>query len=155
MVTIETGVPMEALPFVRRVTQHAYHAGASLVTTIWADEASTRARFQPATKPLLDWALGHLAQSVYETMWGPAEFVCTGSLRSLDLVPVLPHLKVPTLYVSGEYDECTPDASHYFASHMPNASVQTIPGAAHLTTIDAPDEMNRITRRFINVHDRR
>ena len=111
-------------------------------------------RPQPATKPLLDWTLGHLAQSVYETMWGPAEYVCTGSLRSLDLVPVLPRLRTPTLYVSGEYDECTPDASRFFASHMPNALVETIPGAAHLTTIDAPDEMNRITCRFINGRDR-
>lgn len=111
-------------------------------------------RPQPATKPLMDWALGHIAQSVYETMWGPAEYVCTGSLRSLDLVPSLPHIEIPTLYVSGEFDECTPDASRFFASHMPNASAEVIPGSAHLTTIDAPDEMNRITRRFIGGHDR-
>ena len=108
---------------------------------------------QPATKALGDRALDHLARPVYETMWGPAEFVCTGSLRSLDLTPDLPRLEVPTLYVSGEFDECTPDTSRFFASHMPNASVRVIPAAAHLTTIDAPDEMNRITRGFINAHD--
>ena len=33
-------VPVEALPLVQRVTEHAYRAGASLVTTLFTDDAS-------------------------------------------------------------------------------------------------------------------
>jgi aminopeptidase len=38
--------PLNALALVRRVTEHAYKAGASLVTTIFSDEESTLARFR-------------------------------------------------------------------------------------------------------------
>ena len=108
---------------------------------------------QPTTKPLLDWSLGHIAMPVYETMWGPAEYVCTGSLRSLDLTPYLPHLTIPTLYVSGEFDECMAGTSRFFASRSPSASLNVIPGSAHLTTIDAPAETNLIVHRFLGAHD--
>ena len=38
--------PIEALALVRRVTEHAYRAGASLVTTLFSDEESTLLRFR-------------------------------------------------------------------------------------------------------------
>ena len=38
--------PMEALPLVRRITEHAYKAGALLVTTFYADDPSVLARFE-------------------------------------------------------------------------------------------------------------
>ena len=34
--------PLDAAALVRRITEHAYKAGASLVTTIFSDEARTR-----------------------------------------------------------------------------------------------------------------
>src|SRR5919112_575517 len=37
--------PLDAVALVRRITEHAYRAGASLVTTIFSDEESTLARF--------------------------------------------------------------------------------------------------------------
>ena len=40
--------PIEALPLVRRITEHAYKAGSSLVTTLFSDEQSTLLRFQHA-----------------------------------------------------------------------------------------------------------
>ncbi len=40
--------PIESLPLVRRITQHAYKAGASLVTTLFGDDASTLLRFKHA-----------------------------------------------------------------------------------------------------------
>ncbi len=38
--------PTDALPLVRRITEHAYRAGALLVTTFYSDDASVLARFQ-------------------------------------------------------------------------------------------------------------
>jgi aminopeptidase len=37
---------IDALPLVRRITEHAYKAGASLVTTLFADEESTLLRYR-------------------------------------------------------------------------------------------------------------
>ena len=38
--------PIEALPLTRRITRHAYKAGAALVTTFYGDDQATLARFE-------------------------------------------------------------------------------------------------------------
>jgi aminopeptidase len=48
--------PLEALPLVRRVTEHAYKAGGSLVTTFLIDEESTLARYRFAPDDAFDRA---------------------------------------------------------------------------------------------------
>jgi aminopeptidase len=52
--------PVEALPLARRITEHAYKAGASLVTTLFSDDAMTLLRFQHATDDSFDKATGWL-----------------------------------------------------------------------------------------------
>jgi aminopeptidase len=48
--------PMDALPLVRRITQHAYKAGAKLVTTFFADDELALARYQLAPDDTFDYA---------------------------------------------------------------------------------------------------
>ncbi len=48
--------PLDALPLVRRVTEHAYRAGASLVTTMYADDETTLARYRFAPDGSFDHA---------------------------------------------------------------------------------------------------
>jgi aminopeptidase len=48
--------PTDALPLVRRVTEHAYKAGAKLVTTFYSDDATTLARYQHAPDASFDYA---------------------------------------------------------------------------------------------------
>jgi aminopeptidase len=48
--------PLLAMPLVRRVTEHAYKAGASLVTTLLSDDESTLARFKYASDEAFDYA---------------------------------------------------------------------------------------------------
>jgi aminopeptidase len=52
--------PVEALPLARRITEHAYKAGASLVTTMFSDDAMTLLRFQHAPDESFDKASGWL-----------------------------------------------------------------------------------------------
>ena len=52
--------PVEALPLARKITEHAYKAGASLVTTLFSDDAMTLLRFQHATDDSFDKATGWL-----------------------------------------------------------------------------------------------
>lgn len=52
--------PIEALPLVRRITEHAYKAGAALVTTLFSDEESTLMRFRHASDGSFDVASGWL-----------------------------------------------------------------------------------------------
>jgi aminopeptidase len=48
--------PTDALPLVRLVTEHAYKAGAKLVTTFFSDDAITLARYQYAPDESFDYA---------------------------------------------------------------------------------------------------
>jgi aminopeptidase len=48
--------PTDALPLVRLITAHAYKAGAKLVTTFFADDATTLARYQHAPDASFDYA---------------------------------------------------------------------------------------------------
>ncbi len=48
--------PMEALPLVRRITEHAYKAGALLVTTFYSDDSTVLARFRHAQDASFDYA---------------------------------------------------------------------------------------------------
>lgn len=52
--------PVDALPLVRLITEHAYKAGASLVTTLFNDDAATLARFNLAPDESFDKATGWL-----------------------------------------------------------------------------------------------
>jgi len=48
--------PMEALPLVRRITEHAYKAGALLVTTFYSDDPSVLARYEYGPDASFDFA---------------------------------------------------------------------------------------------------
>jgi aminopeptidase len=48
--------PIEALPLVRRITKHAYKAGALLVTTFYSDDPSVLARYEYAADASFDYA---------------------------------------------------------------------------------------------------
>jgi len=52
--------PLDAVALTRRITEHAYRAGASLVTTFFADDAATLLRYHHATDASFDAAAGWL-----------------------------------------------------------------------------------------------
>jgi aminopeptidase len=56
--------PFDAVPLARRITEHAYRAGASLVTTLFADDAATLLRYQHAPDPGFDVAAGWLYEGM-------------------------------------------------------------------------------------------
>jgi len=107
----------------------------------------------PETAVLWERTFAGLGQESYVAMNGPSEFSFSGSLMSYERVSELPRLTLPVLYLSGEYDTCTPDAAREYAAATPDAEVVVIPGAGHATTIDAPNETNAAVRTFIEAHD--
>jgi aminopeptidase len=48
--------PIDALPLVRRITDHAYRAGALLVTTLYADDPCVLSRYEHAPDASFDYA---------------------------------------------------------------------------------------------------
>lgn len=71
--------PLDAAPLVRRITEHAYRAGASLVTTLYNDDEAALLRYRYAP----DEAFDHAAAWLYDGMGaafrsGSARLAITG-----------------------------------------------------------------------------
>nr|WP_298795114.1 aminopeptidase [uncultured Acetobacter sp.] len=76
--------PLDAVPLVRRVTEHAYKAGASLVTTFYADEETTLARYRFGHAETFDTAADWLARGMADGFRaGAARLAITGSNPAL------------------------------------------------------------------------
>ncbi len=63
---------IEMLPLVRRITEHAYKAGALLVTTFYGDDETTLARYQYAQDASFDHAAKWMADGVAAAFGGGA-----------------------------------------------------------------------------------
>lgn len=64
--------PMDALPLVRRITEHAYKAGALLVTTFYSDDPSVLARFEYGPEASFDYAPEWLQSAIATAFKGGA-----------------------------------------------------------------------------------
>lgn len=64
--------PIAALPLVRLITRHAYKAGAGIVTTFYADEETTLARYAHAPDESFDKASGWLYDGMAKAFEGGA-----------------------------------------------------------------------------------
>ncbi|MFT0858989.1 aminopeptidase [Ancylobacter sp. G4_0304] len=75
---------LDALPLVRRITEHAYKAGASLVTTLFNDEEATLMRFRNAPDGSFDQATGWLYEGMANAFKsGAARLAISGENPSL------------------------------------------------------------------------
>lgn len=99
--------------------------------------------------PHVDSAFAGMNPAIYGYMWGPSEFTATGTLMAFDVTDSLPLIRVPTLFTTGEFDEAMPATVQRHAALVPGAEFAVIPGAAHLTMNDHPDEMVRVVREFL------
>jgi proline iminopeptidase len=101
----------------------------------------------------LDRAFANMGADVYHTMNGPTEFTITGPLRTLDVTSRLDELGLPVLYICGEHDEATPEATRAYAELTPNSEVVVIAGAAHVANYDRPAEYMAALRGWLSRHD--
>lgn len=93
---------------------------------------------------------GYFNEAIYMQMWGPTEFNATGNLVNFDRIDRLREIDVPVLLLIGEYDEVRPETMRRIQPLFPNAKLEIVNGAAHVSMVDQPEEFNRIIRKFIN-----
>jgi aminopeptidase len=76
--------PMEAVPLVRLITEHAYKAGAILVTTFYGDDPAILARFRYASDASFDHANHWMAEAIDKAFQGgAARIAITGANPAL------------------------------------------------------------------------
>ncbi len=90
---------------------------------------------------------------VYETMWGPSEFFCTGNLKNLDCEQDLTNIKIPVLYTCGRYDEATPGTVASFKEITPGSQMVIFENSAHHAEIEEEPKFISTIRNFLNTVD--
>jgi 3-oxoadipate enol-lactonase len=71
-------------------------------------------------------------------------------LQETDLVPLLSHLRVPTLVVCGEMDQATPPAlNREIADRVKEARYVELPGCGHCPPLEQPDAFLGAIKEFI------
>ncbi len=106
-------------------------------------------RVSPFPEPLAR-AIAHMAPAVYNTMWGPNEFTCTGSLLEFDRTDRLGEIIVPTLITVGEFDEVHPSCSRTSHAGIKNSELVVFEDAAHAVTLEKHDLYKETLLRFLD-----
>lgn len=97
---------------------------------------------------------GGFNPKLYNAMWGPSEFTCTGTLKDYDGEPLLAKLNgARTLFLGGQYDEARPATLAGFAARVPGAELATIAGSAHGLFSDRPEETVATLRAWLARQD--
>jgi proline iminopeptidase len=86
---------------------------------------------------------------IYNYMWGPTEFTATGTLINYDRVKQLKRIKVPCLFITGEYDEARPETVRYFSKLVKKSQFGIIEGAGHGTMHDNKSKNIQLIQDFI------
>ena len=88
---------------------------------------------------------------LYREMWGSdGEFAITGNLKDSEYVDRLPTIKVPTLIIVGDHDECDPALSKEMNSKIAGSKLVIVPNAGHMTFEDQPSFFMDAVSNFVN-----
>jgi proline iminopeptidase len=98
----------------------------------------------------IDSAFSQIGQNVYEYMGGPSEFTMIGPLKDYDITNRLDEIKIPTLFITGQFDEARPSTVKYYQSLVPGAKFSIIENAGHMTMQDNSEQNIQVITDFIN-----
>lgn len=87
--------------------------------------------------------------TVYHTMNGPSEFHVVGSLTDWTVEQRLPRVTVPTLVISGVYDEATPLAVKPFLDRIPDVRWELFEHSSHMPHVEEPERYLDVVEAFL------
>jgi proline-specific peptidase len=91
----------------------------------------------------------HLSLPVYQTMWGPNEFVCTGNLAGWNRIDRLGEIRVPALITGGRHDEVVPSCAGTMHQGLAGSRLCIFENSAHLAHMEEPDRYFSLLREFL------
>ena len=103
----------------------------------------------PEWPPELNYSLEHLSKPVYQTMWGPNEFVALGALRYWDITNDIHKIKLPCLITCGRYDELTELLSRGIEKEIKDSKFVMFENSAHMTMWDERENYLDVVSDFL------
>jgi proline iminopeptidase len=96
-------------------------------------------------------AAGNMSWDLYREMWGQhGEFVIDGNLKSVEYTNRLSTIKVPTLILVGEHDECDPSLSQTMHAKIAGSKLVILPNAGHMTFVDQTGAFIKTVHGFLS-----
>ena len=93
---------------------------------------------------------GKMSWALYREMWGShGEFVVDGNLKSVEYTDRLPAIKVPTLLLVGDHDECDPSMSKVMQAKIAGSKLVILPESGHMTFVDQPGLFEKAVEDFL------
>ncbi len=86
---------------------------------------------------------------VYNLLNGPSEFHITGPLKDWDITDRLGEISVPTLLLSGRYDEATPTVVGAIHARIPHSEWIVFEESSHMPHVEEPVAFNAAVRGFL------
>lgn len=87
---------------------------------------------------------------VYNTMNGPSEFHVIGVLKDWDIVDRLGEIHVPTLVISGRYDEATPVIAETVYRGIPASEWVLFENSAHMPHVEETERYLQVLTSFLD-----
>lgn len=112
------------------------------------DQHVIRVPMPPDVTEIFDEALAD--QNVYNSMWGPSELMCNGTLAGHVVTNRISQIDVPTLVMSGKYDECTPATAQAYASGIKGARWELFEESSHLSYVEEAAKYQRVMNEFLD-----
>jgi pimeloyl-ACP methyl ester carboxylesterase len=109
-------------------------------------------RVQPIPLPLAKMLMG-TGGEVYETMWGPSEFMVAGTLADWSAYDVLPAIDVPPLVTCGRFDMVRPERAEATAALIPGSRLVIFEESGHSALFDEPERYVSVLTEFLDEVD--
>ncbi|HZU14444.1 MAG TPA: proline iminopeptidase-family hydrolase [Chloroflexota bacterium] len=87
---------------------------------------------------------------VYNTMNGPSEFHVIGTIKEWDITNRLGEIDVPTLVLSGRYDEATPLIAETVTRGIPGAEWVLFEESSHMPFVEETERYNQVVAAFLD-----
>lgn len=113
---------------------------------VFRDSFLCRVQPYPELMRLADEGAG---DQVYNVMWGPSEAFATGTLKYWSVLERLHEIKLPTLLLSGKYDEATPKQMKAAEERLPNAKWIMFENSSHTSNLEEPEAYLTTVNEFL------
>jgi proline-specific peptidase len=87
---------------------------------------------------------------VYHTMNGPSEFHCIGKFKDWDIIDRLPEIDIPTLVLSGRYDEATPLIAETVHKGIVGSEWVLFENSSHMPHIEETEVYMQVVADFLS-----
>lgn len=99
---------------------------------------------------------GVMAWDLYREMWGShGEYVIDGNLKSVEYTGRLATIRVPTLIMAGDHDQCDPSLSQTMHDKIEGSKLVIFPKSGHMNFVDQSNLYVSAVEGFLNPSESR